>query len=91
MVKQMKRFKVFFSKSGLIHRTGQSHRYGSCDNIQKFFIPINNNIGDYKFCKNCLKDQTVQQKVVKLLKSKIRVDQVNSIKSGNKVHFEEVL
>ena len=87
----MKRFKVFFSKSGMIHRTGADHRYGSCDHIKKFFIPINNNIGDYKFCKNCLRDQTVQQKVVKLLKSKIRVDQVNSIKSGNKVHFEQVL
>ena len=87
----MKRFKVFFSKSGMIHRTGSDHRYGSCDHIKKFFIPINNNIGDYKFCKNCLKDQTVQQKVITLLKNKIRLQSVQSIKNGNKVHFEEVL
>jgi len=87
----MKKFKVLFRKSGLIHRTGADHRYGSCDNIQKFFVPIKNNIGDYKFCKNCLKDQTVQQKVVKLLNAKIRLQSSNSIRSGNKVHFEEVL
>ena len=87
----MKKFRVFFSKSGMIHRTGSQHRYGSCDNIQKYYVPIKSSIGDYKFCKNCLKDQTVQQKVITLLKNKIRVDQVNSIKSGNKVHFEEVL
>lgn len=87
----MKKFKVFFSKSGLIHRTGSEHRYGSCDHIKKFFIPINNNIGDYKFCKNCLKDQNTQQKVVKLLSAKIRLQSSNSIRNGNKVHFEEVL
>jgi len=90
----MKRFKVFFSKSGMIHRTGSEHRYGSCDHIKKFFIPLLQNrleVGDYRFCKNCLKNQEIQQKVVKLLNSKIRVEQVNSIKSGNKVHFEEVL
>ena len=75
----------------MIHRTGSDHRYGSCDHIKKFFIPINNNIGDYKFCKNCLKDQTVQQKVITLLKNKIRLQSVQSIKNGNKVHFEEVL
>lgn len=87
----MKKFRIFFSRSGLIHRTGADHKYGSCDHIEEFFVPIKSNIGDYKFCKNCLKNQTVQQKVIKLLKNKIRLQSIQSIKTGNRVHFEQIL
>lgn len=90
----MKKFRIFFSANGIVHREGADHRYGSCDHIRKHFIPLTQNkfeIGDYRFCKNCLKKQDIQEKVCKLLNNKMRVDQVKAVKTGNKVYFEQIL
>ena len=86
--------KVFASKTGMIHRTGASHRYGSCDHLKLHCIPLKSDYSKYRFCKLCCGNQIIQKRVLLLLKAKIYNAQrlfSNHVRQGNKVIFEEAL